>query len=82
MSKSPEEGPESWSLTTLKNTFNYIKDSAPVKIVTGSAVGRTIGVVTVLASATVAAVPATIVGLGAVAVGAPWTLQTLELFDY
>lgn len=70
MSKSPEEGPESWSLTTLKNTFNYIKDSAPVKIVTGSAVGRTIGVVTVLASATVAAVPATIVGLGAVAVGA------------
>ena len=61
MSKSPEEGPESWSLTTLKNTFNYIKDSAPVKIVTGSAVGRTIGVVTVLASATVAAVPATIV---------------------
>jgi len=36
MSKSPEEGPESWSLTTLKNTFNYIKDSAPVKIVTGT----------------------------------------------
>ncbi len=70
MSKSPEEGPESWGLTTLKNTFNYVKDSAPVKIVTGSAVGRTIGVVTVLASATVAAVPATIVGLGAVAVGA------------
>ncbi len=70
MSKSPEEEPRLWSLTTLKNIFNYVKDSAPVKIVTGSAVGRTIGVVTVLASATVATIPAALIGIGSIVIGA------------
>jgi hypothetical protein len=44
MSKTPNEDPGPSRLTVLKNTFNYVKDSAPVKIVTGSAVGRAIGV--------------------------------------
>ncbi len=74
MSKSPEEpkpeGPKLWSFTTLKNTLNYIKDSAPVKIVTGSAIGRSIGVVTVLTSATIVTIPATIIGVGSIVTGA------------
>ena len=76
MSKSPNEDPGLSRLAVLKNTFNYVKDSAAVKIVTGSAVGRAIGVVTVLASATVATVPATVVGLGAIAIGA--TMDTID----
>ena len=76
MSKTPNEDFGPSRLTFLKNTFNYVKDSAPVKIITGSAVGRVIGVITVLASATVATVPATIVGLSAIAVGA--TIDTID----
>jgi len=72
MPKSPNKADRPSYLTVLKNTFNYVKDSAAVKIVTGSA----IGVVTVLTSATVATVPATIVGLSAIAIGA--TMDTID----
>ncbi len=69
MSKAPEE-PKAGRFATVKTAFNYVKDSAPVKIVTGSAVVRSIGVVTVLASAAVATVPATVIGIGSIAIGA------------
>jgi len=49
-------------LTNLKNAANYVKDSTVVKIATGSGVGRVIGVVMVVTAATVATIPATVIG--------------------
>ena len=67
-------------LTNLKNAANYVKDSTVVKIATGSGVGRAIGVVMVITAATVATIPATVIGLASIAIGTVMdTVQTRSL---
>ena len=67
-------------LTNLKNAANYLKDSTVVKIATGSGVGRAIGVVMVVTAATVATIPATVIGLASIAIGTVMdTVQTRSL---
>ena len=67
-------------LTNLKNAANYLKDSTVVKIATDSGVGQAIGVVMVVTAATVATIPATVIGLASIAIGTVMdTVQTRSL---
>lgn len=67
-------------LSDMKNVINSVKDSKFVKISTGSAVSRAIGVVMIGMVATIATIPATIIGLSSIAIGTVMdVLQTRSL---
>lgn len=67
--------PSIWGSVTggasyIKGGVDYVMNTTPVKYATSSAVGRTIGVVTTIATVTVATIPAAAFGLTSIAVGA------------
>ncbi|MDP5110766.1 MAG: hypothetical protein NWP47_05235 [Rickettsiaceae bacterium] len=67
--------PSMWDRVTgganyIKGGLDYVMNTTPVKYATSSAVGRTIGVATTIATVTAATIPAAAIGITSVVVGA------------
>lgn len=80
-----QEQPSMWGRITggasyIKGGLDYVMNTTPVKYATSSAVGRTIGVATTIATVTAATIPAAAVGITSVVVGAGMdTAQTRNM---
>jgi len=70
MAKDPVTKQAATPFEKIKGFISYITNSKPFRLITSSAVGRTIGIISTLAVATVATIPAVIIGLGSIAIGA------------